>query len=88
MTSSKDALSLLKKEPFDILVLCHSIRCEEAISLVGSVQSDFPKVRILALERQRGSRAYLSSGATAISSSDPLKMLTAIERLLGDAGDV
>lgn len=54
MASSEHALTLLKEEPFDILVLCHSVSSREAISLVSSVQRDFPKVLILALEKLRG----------------------------------
>jgi hypothetical protein len=85
MASSEHALTLLKEEPFDILVLCHSVSSREAISLVSSVQRDFPKVLILALEKLRGLRAYLGSCATTVTSEDPSKMLDAIERLFGDA---
>jgi hypothetical protein len=75
---------LSRKSRFDILVLCHSVSSREAISLVSSVQRDFPEVLILALEKLRGSGAYLSSCATAVSSGDPSKMLDAVERLLGE----
>jgi len=81
---SQDALNLLEEEPFDILVLCHSITSREAVSLVDSVHRDFPKVSILALEKLPGSRAHLNSCVTVVSSGGPSKMLDAIERLLSN----
>lgn len=87
IASSKDALAFLKEESFDVLVLCHSIHSTEAISLVTSVQRDFPEVRILALEELPGSRAHLNPNATVVSAGGPTKMFDAIEKLLSDDGE-
>jgi DNA-binding NarL/FixJ family response regulator len=84
--SPRETLDALRKESFDLIILCHSIPIRETASLVKTVRKNFPNVRILTLETSAGSASHLNVGATAVTTNGPSQMLDEIEKLLGSNG--
>src|SRR6266702_3120365 len=69
--SPKDVLPFLREDSYDLLVLCHSLEPAESTSLIQSVKENFPAIRILALEKSRGTASHLNADATAVSAEGP-----------------
>lgn len=78
----REISDILDKEPFDVVVICHSVEPSEAVSLVEAIRKERPAIRILALETLPGAAAGLDVAATAVTTSGPSNMLAAIENLL------
>lgn len=83
-TSPKDVLAVLSQKDFDLVILCHSLESKEGESLIRLVKENFPKIRILALEKSRGSASHLNADATAVSVEGPTEMFHQIEVLLDE----
>jgi hypothetical protein len=77
----KDALVLLQGEIFDLLVLCHTLRKEEAAILVDSVRTKLPNLQLLALQTPSESRENLTGSPIAFTLDSPAKLLDEVERL-------
>jgi CheY-like chemotaxis protein len=80
--SAKNSLQALRKKPFDLIILCHSLETVDRASLVHAVRQHFPDIPILALERAQETATHLPVDARAVSSEGPLEMCNAIEALL------
>lgn len=78
----KDVFTILKNEPMDVVVLCHSLTRREAAVLFYGIKRDFPYVQVLALESEPGSAAHLGACAKAVSTHGPEEMFAAIAALL------
>lgn len=78
----KDALNLLETKGFDLLILCHSLEENEAVSLVNIIRERLPLLPILALERLEGTAVYLGASATVVTTEEPILMFDAIQTLL------
>lgn len=78
----KDVLRVLREDPFDVVVLCHTLTAKETTVLLKGIRSQFPSVRVLALEFEAGSAGHLGACATAVSTNGPEEMFAAISYLL------
>jgi DNA-binding response OmpR family regulator len=78
-----EALRMLEEEPFELIVLCHSLAGNEAASLARAARKTFPNVFILALETSAQGDVHPLVWADAVTITEPSKMLDAIEGLLG-----
>jgi hypothetical protein len=83
-TFPKDVLSVLGQKDFNLVILCHSLEPKESESLIRLVKENFPEIRILALEKSRGTASHLEVDATAVSVEGPTEMFTQIEALLDE----
>jgi hypothetical protein len=82
--SPREVFSFLDQEPFDVMILCHSLEHAESASLIRLVKQNFPETRILALEKSRGTASQLEADATAVTVEGPTEMCSQIQTLLGE----
>jgi hypothetical protein len=72
-------------EPFHLLVLCHSLARQEAVSIAAEARQRWPKIRVLAISRFNFGLVPIPSHADGVAScGNILELFTRATELLGD----
>ena len=83
-SNAREAMQVLETEPFDLVVLCHSLSAQQAAEITERVHQRLPKARILLVVSHVASETlYSGIKFDAMTPADPIHLIKQTSDLLG-----